>query len=296
MLRAIIGNKSGRVSVGDESVSVREIYKDREDMLTAAIISRISYLSDEALNNLFQNIFTHSQQDFSRLKEVEFWPTFSSSLQSRVEPDVILHFEWGVMIIEAKRPHDSYQYAEQWIKELESLPSKYREGEIYFLSLGGSAVNNKVELARFRKLKGSYENVSIPSPTFMNYQTWEGLIDYLQRSKDSGDLSRSDDNVTSDMIEALELYHVHANVHSLSSLKPLHIKYSSLTSFFNTKSTRSDSESDEKSITNLTSLPIERLNWPTSVAAFNTVKLSESTWRVKPFCNINERALELWKI
>ncbi|WP_206747731.1 hypothetical protein, partial [Vibrio sp. 10N.261.46.E8] len=89
MLRAILGNKSGRISVGDESVSVREVYKDREDMLTAAIISRVSYLSDKALNKLFQRIFTNSQLDFSKLIEVEFWPNFSSSLQSRVEPDVI---------------------------------------------------------------------------------------------------------------------------------------------------------------------------------------------------------------
>ncbi|CDU10188.1 conserved hypothetical protein [Vibrio coralliirubri] len=296
MLRAILGNKSGRISVGAESVSVREVYKDREDMLTAAIISRVSYLSDEALNNLFQSIFTHSQQDFSELLDVEFWPNFSSTLQSRVEPDVILHFEWGVMIIEAKRPHDSYQYAEQWIKELESLPSNYREGEIYFLSLGGSTVNNKVELARFRGLKDSYENVSIPDPTFMAYQTWEGLIDYLQRSKDSGDLSRSDNKVIADMIEALELYHVHANIYSLSSLKPLNINYSSLTNISNIGGISSISAGEEKPITHLESLPIQRLSWPMSAAAFSTVKASNSTWRVKPLCNINERALELWKI
>ncbi|CDT66412.1 conserved hypothetical protein [Vibrio coralliirubri] len=296
MLRAILGNKSGRISVGAESVSVREVYKDREDMLTAAIISRVSYLSDEALNNLFRSIFTHSQQDFSELLDVEFWPNFSSTLQSRVEPDVILHFEWGVMIIEAKRPHDSYQYAEQWIKELESLPSNYREGEIYFLSLGGSTVNNKVELARFRGLKDSYENVSIPDPTFMAYQTWEGLIDYLQRSKDSGDLSRSDNKVIADMIEALELYHVHANIYSLSSLKPLNINYSSLTNISNIGGISSISAGEEKPITHLESLPIQRLSWPMSAAAFSTVKASNSTWRVKPLCNINERALELWKI
>ncbi|WP_050622002.1 hypothetical protein [Vibrio coralliirubri] len=265
-------------------------------MLTAAIISRVSYLSDEALNNLFQSIFTHSQQDFSELLDVEFWPNFSSTLQSRVEPDVILHFEWGVMIIEAKRPHDSYQYAEQWIKELESLPSNYREGEIYFLSLGGSTVNNKVELARFRGLKDSYENVSIPDPTFMAYQTWEGLIDYLQRSKDSGDLSRSDNKVIADMIEALELYHVHANIYSLSSLKPLNINYSSLTNISNIGGISSISAGEEKPITHLESLPIQRLSWPMSAAAFSTVKASNSTWRVKPLCNINERALELWKI
>lgn len=57
MLRAILGNKSGRISIGRESISVREVYKGREDMLTA----------------------------------------------------------------------------EQWVKELEFLPSSYREGEIYFL-------------------------------------------------------------------------------------------------------------------------------------------------------------------
>lgn len=97
-------------------------------MLTAAIVSRISYLSDDTLNNLFRSIFTSSSLNFALLNELEFWPSFTSSIQKRVEPDVILHFDWGILIIEAKRPHCSYQYAEQWIKELESLPSDYREG------------------------------------------------------------------------------------------------------------------------------------------------------------------------
>lgn len=266
MLRAILGNKSGRISVGGESISVREVYKDREDMLTAAIISRISYLSDKALTNLFQSIFTNSPLDFSVLKEVEFWPNFSSSIQNRVEPDVILHFDWGVMIIEAKRPHDSQQYAEQWIKELESLPSSYREGEIYFLSLGGSAANNAAELARFSNLKDSYKDISIPLTTFMTYQTWEGLIDYLQCSKDSGDLDRSDNYVISDMIEALDLYHVHANIHSLSSLKPWNIKHSSITTITDTRNTISVIEGETKRSANLT---IQRIDWPASAMAFH---------------------------
>ncbi|WP_145976635.1 hypothetical protein [Vibrio nigripulchritudo] len=296
MLRAILGNKSGRISISGESVSVREVYKDREDMLTAAIISRVSYLSDKALTNLFRSIFTKSILDFSKLKEVEFWPNFSSSIQNRVEPDVILHFDWGVMIIEAKRPHDSNQYAEQWIKELESLPLSYREGEIYFLSLGGSAANNTAELVRFEQLKDSYKNISIPFPTFMNYQTWEGLINYLQRSKDSGDLGRSDNYIISDMIEALELYHVHANIHSLSSLKPPNIKHSSLTIITDTKNTTSTIEDGAKYIANLTRLSAQRLSWPASATSFHPRKVSKLTWHVKPLCDINERALELWKI
>lgn len=288
MLRAILGNKSGRISIGKESISVREVYKDREDMLTAAIVSRISYLSDDTLNHLFGSIFTSSSLNFALLNEVEFWPNFTSSIQQRVEPDVILHFDWGILVIEAKRPHNSHQYAEQWIKELESLPSDYREGEIYFLSLGGSAANNISELARFDTLIPTYGNVSIPHPTIMAYQTWEELVNYLQRSKDSGDLSRSDESIISDMIEALELYHVHAEVHSLSSLQPCDIKSSSLTTLANTTSTLSMFEGETKHSANLSKLSPQELNWPTSAFALHNKEAGKSTWQVEALSHINE--------
>ncbi len=296
MLRAILGNKSGRITLGDASVSVREVYKDREDMLTAAIISRASYLSDISLYNIFSSIFTDSSNDFSLLTEVEFWPNFTSSIQQRVEPDVILHFDWGIMVIEAKRPHDSHQYAEQWIKELESLPLSYRERDIYFLSLGGSSANNIKELRRFEPLRCSYKDISIPQPNLMTYQTWEGLINYLQITRDTGDLSRSDYNIISDMIKALELYHVHANVHSLLSLKPLDIKTSSLPVIFPSENVPLSVSEHAKSSTFLAELPVQHLNWPASATSLYRIKTNKPTWQIKPLCNINERALKLWKI
>lgn len=296
MLRAILGNKSGRISIGKESISVREVYKNREDMLTAAIVSRISYLSDDTLNHLFGSIFTSSSLNFALLNEVEFWPNFTSSIQQRVEPDVILHFDWGILVIEAKRPHNSHQYAEQWINELESLPSDYQEGEICFLSLGGSATNNISELARFKALLPTYENVSIPHPTFMAYQTWEALINYLQRLKNSGDLNRSDGNIISDMIEALELYHVHANIYSLSTLKPCDIKASSLATLANTTNRLSMLEEETKDFANLSKLPPQKLYWPTSTFALHNKETGKLTSQVEALSHINERALEQWKI
>ncbi len=296
MLRAILGNKAGRITLGEQSVSVREIYKDREDMLTAAIVSRISYLSDVTLNNLFKSVFTESAVDFSLLNEIEFWPNFSSSIQYRVEPDVILHFEWGIMVIEAKRPHNSYQYAEQWIKELESLPASYREKDIYFLSLGGSSANNINELKRYAILKQTYKDISLPEPTIMAFQTWEGLINYLQTTKDCGELSRSDDNIIADMIEALELYHVHTNLYSLSSLKPLGIHSSSEMVMSKLGGIApSTGESLQLPIC-LKDLPIAKLNWTKSAKTISRLKAPRSAWSVSRLCNINEQLIKQWKI
>lgn len=294
MLRAILGNKSGRICVGEESVSVREIYKNREDMLTAAIVSRLTYLSDSEVDLLFNHIFVEANQDFHQISTVEFWPNFSSSIQERVEPDVIVHFDWGVMVIEVKRPHDSYQYAEQWIKELESLPYSYREGDIYFLSLGGSSANNTTELKRFEVLQSNFEDMNLPSPQGMSYQTWEGLINYLQARRDSGDLNRSDDNIIGDMIEALELYGVHTNIHSLKSLVPQHISttFPALISHLYSPSLERKSES----VMSLATLPVMNINWSNSIQQFAELEKTQTVRSATSLCNINERALKLWKI
>ena len=296
MLRAILGNKAGRVTINGQSVSVREIYKEREDMLTAAIISRVGYLSDAALNNLFNFIFESSRFDFHLLNEIEFWPSFSSSIQHRVEPDVILHFEWGIIVIEAKRPHNSFQDAKQWIKELESLPTSYREKEIYFLSLGGSSINNINELKRFERLIKTNANISLPESIIMTYQTWEGLINHLQAIKDSGELNRSDGNIIADMIEALELYHVHANLYSLSSLKPLGINTLSKNLIATIGGVCPNTSPSSQLPVRLRDLPIETLNWPKSAETISHLKAPQQSWPVSQLCNINEQLIKPWKI
>ena len=219
MLHAIISNKSGRIKIGDESISIREIYKEREDMITAAIISRIGYLSDSVLQRMLKSIFPLSDKDFTELKQIEFWPNFKSSYQTRVEPDVILHFSWGIILIEAKRPHDGFQYAEQWRNELEALPEGYKKDQIYFLALGGRKVNFDVEKARVIELISNDKGITaIQMPTFIEHIDWLELAKELNTIHQTMTLSRNDKCVICDMLAVLELYNVTTTCYPLKTL------------------------------------------------------------------------------
>jgi hypothetical protein len=219
VLHAIIGNKSGRVEIKGEKIRVRDIYRDSEDMLTATIVSRIGYLSDSVLNALFRMVFSESERDFSQLCDIEFWPNFRSTIQDRVEPDVIMRFEWGTLLIEAKRPHDGFQYAQQWLNELESLPRSYLHGDLYFLALGGSKRNNLEEIQSLSNMLGSDKYKAVPTPNIAEYLTWEKLANCLQELKDEQICSRGDDRILSDLIAALELYNVTSLRFDLSTLR-----------------------------------------------------------------------------
>ncbi|MHA6606037.1 hypothetical protein [Photobacterium damselae] len=226
MLQAIVSNKSGRIEINGENLSIWQLYKDREDMLTATVISRLGYLSDLALQEVMQFIFSSSSNDFSQLDDIEFWPRFESSFQQYVEPDVICHFPWGIVVIEAKRPmEDGIQYAEQWRNELEALPSEYKEGEIYFLALGGSTTNYTVEKRRLDTLLLN-SRFDTPRPTMMAHLTWETLAKFLVQTADNNEWSRSDVRIVNDILAALHLYGVNTSSFTLDSLASQHFTIS----------------------------------------------------------------------
>jgi hypothetical protein len=108
MLKAIIHSKAGRiVHQGDDSVRWAYIFKHSEDLMTAAVFSRFSYLSTSVQNRLLQQ-WLECDQDFSDLKEIEFWPSYPLTLKNNkhknVEPDLVLRFESSDLIIEIKPP------------------------------------------------------------------------------------------------------------------------------------------------------------------------------------------------
>jgi hypothetical protein len=91
--------------------------------------------------------------------ELEFWPTLTRPDQegSTVEPDAILTFERGVLIIEAKISDRSMQRAEQWAQEWaayhyavssEELTGAADKGDVYLIALGGIDRNDFHTLAR----------------------------------------------------------------------------------------------------------------------------------------------------
>lgn len=207
MLYAITHSKAGRIEVSGQKIPVRQIFREREDMLTAALFSRMQYLSSETLHTLF-SILIPDQPDlnFGELKDVEFWPRFDSSLQGQVEPDVILHFEWGTLLVEVKRPKDGIQSCEQWYRELESLPAEYVEDTVLFWALGGESQHNLEMLEQLKLWCIEGEHIDFEPDLYQS--GWECFGKTVYQLVSENELPATDTRVLNDMLEALKLYRV----------------------------------------------------------------------------------------
>ena len=205
MLHAILNGKAGRVDVKGESIPVRKIYRDSEDMITAAVISRLPYLTPETRHTLLSRCLPESKQDYRLLDKVEFWPRFNSKVQKWVEPDVIMHFDWGILLIEAKRPTlREGQYLDQWWKEIEAVTKEHHDKRIAFLALGGDQRYNQQLLNKLQEqlLQSSHR---IEEALELG---WSLLSAALQSIDDDIDIPASDLAVVTDIKAALELYGV----------------------------------------------------------------------------------------
>lgn len=208
MLHAILGNKAGRIEVDGKSVSVREVYKGREDMITAAIFSRIPYLSQSTRHELLSLCLPDLSRDFSQ-GTVEFWPRFVSAVESKsyVEPDVTIKFDWGTVLIEVKRPLDGQQRLDQWFNQISSL-SRARDdgypGDIVFLALGGDKIVNSNLLNELPK-KLKREGYKVYAARQLS---WSTLARSTSQLRDRRTTQASDYAVLSDINLALELYGV----------------------------------------------------------------------------------------
>lgn len=112
MLNAFLNNKAGTTQV-DISVgtSWRAALKSSEDMLTATVFERLSYLPGADLWSILHMAFPDlPSYRVAELKEITFWPRWKDHGrgEGKVEPDVIMHFELGdsqsqvTLVIEAK--------------------------------------------------------------------------------------------------------------------------------------------------------------------------------------------------
>lgn len=207
MLYAITHSKAGRIEVSGQKIPVRQIFREREDMLTAALFARIQYLSLETLHTLFSMLISNQPDlNFGELNDVEFWPRFESSIQGQVEPDVILNFEWGTLVVEVKRPKDGIQSGEQWYRELECLPTEYVEGKVLFWALGGESQHN-IEMLKQLELR-CIEDDHIEFDPDLYQSDWECFGKTVYQLVSENELPAPDTRVLNDMLEALKLYRV----------------------------------------------------------------------------------------
>lgn len=207
MLHAIINNKAGRIEISGAKVPLRQIYKEREDMITAAVFSRLPYLSNLARQKLLSRLLPGADVPFHQLVRTEFWPRFSSAIQDTVEPDVVLRFEWGTLLIEVKRPHGGAQDGEQWYRELEALPDEYWEDRVLFWAVGGDRGRNQQIIAELEERLEQNEMVNGSVALFAtDWREFAIALDQL-RGADS-ELAQSDEAVLADILAALDLYSV----------------------------------------------------------------------------------------
>jgi len=147
MLHAVIHGKAGRVSTeNDEELSWRELFRKREDLLTATFFGRLRYLSEEGERKVLALLVGATLADeLGSVHEIVFWPKLKG-LEGRkhVEPDVVLFFEKTLLLIEVKPPFGGKQHEDQWRAQIQSMIlQKEVEGRafdvpdrFYFLALG----------------------------------------------------------------------------------------------------------------------------------------------------------------
>lgn len=126
MLNAILNSKAGRLHTDEErSVRWKELFRGSEDLITATVLERLSYLPAEVAWGLLVEASSGQLPSFrvAELAQIHFWPMWGAEGRVRgVEPDVFLAFELGdpsrraEVILEAK--HGGQQYEAQWEAEI----------------------------------------------------------------------------------------------------------------------------------------------------------------------------------
>jgi hypothetical protein len=208
MLNAIIHSKAGRVNFDKESGSLtwRELYQSREDLLTAAFFSRFTYLSGLLQHRLLKQ-WLGGIGDFTEFKGIEYWPRYdlkNNPDRKFVEPDLLVRFESCDVLVEVKPPEGGDQYLEQWQLEIEG----YYEQEdvtkpLYFLAIGRvGTVLQHLDIEELQKNGCGFQNAHAIE--------WKAIVCELSRLIKAGELDAQDQRVVHDMIKAVELYGVRA--------------------------------------------------------------------------------------
>ena len=208
MLNAVLHGKAGRVTLDDgkKSISWRQLYKTREDLLTSAFFTRFTYLSAEIQHHLLQS-WLSPDEDFTDFKDVEYWPRYDLPEDvngAYVEPDLLLNFGSCDVLIEVKPPGGGSQYLGQWKKQLTGYFENNSEVKpLYFLAIG--KIENVVDTAAIEKIVGQYEQLIVVKAI-----EWKPIAIELYSLQLSHTLRAQDQRVLSDMLMALELYGIQA--------------------------------------------------------------------------------------
>tara|TARA_R110002049_G_scaffold297185_3_gene486005 strand:- start:1060 stop:1776 length:717 start_codon:yes stop_codon:yes gene_type:complete len=227
MLNAIIHSKAGRVNFDKESGSLswRELYQSREDLLTAAFFSRFTYLSGLLQHRLLKS-WLGGVGDFTEFKSIDYWPQYdlkNNPDRKFVEPDLLIRFESCDVLVEVKPPEGGDQYLDQWQLEIEGY---YQQEDhikaLYFLAIGRvGSVLHQLDIEVLQKNGRDFKQA--------HSIEWKPIVYELSGFIKSGELDAQDQRIVHDMIKAVELYGVRAQNLRWDDLYPLSNSLGSLT-------------------------------------------------------------------
>lgn len=163
MLNAILNSKSGRLHADSgEKISWRKLFRENEDLVTATVIERFSYMNPAEVWRILSSAAKGQLPRYrvAEITKIEFWPLWPhEERQKGVEPDVFIEFSLGDparlvhVIVEAK--HGAHQLHNQLMVEIESWYQSLAEADshlpeqIYILALGGSS--GHIDPAKFHR-------------------------------------------------------------------------------------------------------------------------------------------------
>lgn len=147
MLKAILQSKAGRINLPGEAspISWREIFKRREDLLTAVFFGRLRYLSPKISNNVMALLVGgNAAAELGDLKSLELWRQVDGvNGRVRVEPDVEIRFSNALVIVEVKPPFGGKQSIDQWRAQIQAIAAEMAETDevpqnFHYVALGNN--------------------------------------------------------------------------------------------------------------------------------------------------------------
>jgi len=127
----------------------------REDLLTAAVFSRLAYLPSNVAWDILRRAAKPLEENGVALPRDAppgaprwfFWPKLRPGADGgntrHVEPDVLV--SWGDTLLVCEAKHEGEQYAHQWVEQLRAVRAmpEHSGKPIWFLAVGGIVVRER---------------------------------------------------------------------------------------------------------------------------------------------------------
>ncbi|GFO70033.1 hypothetical protein GMLC_36120 [Geomonas limicola] len=210
MFKAVVKGKAGRIQLENgSSLSWRDLFRKREDLLTATFFGRLRYLSQAGEQKVLALLLDQDAATRAgAIKHIEFWPKFSKEDQGYVEPDVLMICENACVLVEVKPPFGGDQHIGQWKHEITQATKEWAadglftgddQWQLHFLALGRNVPEWKVNA---RSLEEKFSQWKLRVHT----QEWLPLRDCIAKicEQEAG----RDRFIYQDWLEALQLFGV----------------------------------------------------------------------------------------